>query len=413
LISGRQVSSEESIQELVNCANDDLNNEAIRTQGGFGGFSNPDSNIPNQTCLQDCDLNILKKNPQLAGFSDAFIKQISASDYLRLIEHQTKTETSKSSRETLDERMTSNKDKLGQDYEKEFDDGNTNLCKARFSSAPICSNQTLFQLARKNLPFKGLDPVSCYDLGSVGLGGNCTMKGWSEVHNPGSSNLVLKHFNVRNAENSHSGGSKVSLIDGGESLEIGDPMKEISGMPEFKLALRTMNAAMKRAQPWNYSIEALVHFLENTNYLERDITSGNQASVLTKFVNYILGANAHRWRTETPFFTTRELGQEWGTWRGTTAISAPLPVNHSYIREQKFHNKGSFLKPSNIQHKETRKQPFSDLCIRYNTGRCPNQADSSCQLRTKEGKSVNLRHLCNKIVNGKTCNRNHSALHHR
>ena len=81
------------------------------------------------------------------------------------------------------------------------DDRNSQLHSSRFLGGHVCSNRILWQKAREVLGEKGVEPLANFDLGSVGLGGHVTTRGWIELHDPSSTNLTLKLFNIKNVSN--------------------------------------------------------------------------------------------------------------------------------------------------------------------------------------------------------------------
>ena len=50
-----------------------------------------------------------------------------------------------------------------------------------------------------------------------------------------------------------------------------DEDEQIEGIAEFKLALRALRAAMSFALPWNRSADAILGFMEQSNYCHSEL----------------------------------------------------------------------------------------------------------------------------------------------
>ncbi len=93
-----------------------------------------------------------------------------------------------------------------------------------------------------------------------------------------------------------------------------DEEDQIEGLAELKLALRALRAAMSFALPWNRIADAILGFMEQSNYCNAEL-GGNekQARTLTRLVDYILEENANRWRGKQAFISTGELKEAWSS----------------------------------------------------------------------------------------------------
>jgi hypothetical protein len=167
------------------------------------------------------------------------------------------------------------------------------LHPARFLAGPACSAVRLWLTARDVLGNSSHPPVGCYDLGSVGLAGYISSKGWVELHNMASTKMSIKLFNINNCASRSS------------SKKTGEQDDDIVELGEFKLALRAMRTAYSFAQPWNFSVLALEGFFLQNNFCWQDLQFvDKKALVLTKFTDYVLQQNGDRWRDSEPFLTT-------------------------------------------------------------------------------------------------------------
>ncbi len=79
-----------------------------------------------------------------------------------------------------------------------WDDKSQVLHPARFLGGAACSAKKLWREVREVIPLEGIPSLSNYDLTSIGLGGCITMRGFKEMHNPGSPHITLKLFSSSN-----------------------------------------------------------------------------------------------------------------------------------------------------------------------------------------------------------------------
>ena len=76
-----------------------------------------------------------------------------------------------------------------------------------------CSTKKMWTEAREQLGLTGGKPVGCYDMGSVGMGGFVTNKGWIELANPSSSKISLRMFTINNCGSKLMGGKSDATKD--------------------------------------------------------------------------------------------------------------------------------------------------------------------------------------------------------
>lgn len=275
------------------------------------------------------------------------------------------------------------------------DDRGGILHQARFLGGAGCSAQCIWLKAREVLGTEGIPALGNYDMDAIGCGGSVTAKGWQELHNPASPNLNLKFFHMGNVGGGAAASKRLCLEEDSAAFTVGDSLKEIHDLEEFRRALHTAREAMGYALPWNKSISAICGFMQSSNFCSKDLANRpNRAALLTGFVNYIFTRNAQNWINKLSFITTNELAYVWTTWFGQQPSSAmPTPKQDSRKQGQKGSAK-----------------PRDDLCRRYNSSAgCPNSA-SDC--KTTYGNK--LRHLCNqRTQNGKPCEKEHPRFEHK
>jgi hypothetical protein len=228
-----------------------------------------------------------------------------------------------------------------------------------------------------------LPPVSSYDMGSVGLAGYVTPRGWVELHNPASSRLSIKQFNINNCGN---------RVSSGKATDAGEDIMEIG---EFRLALRTLRTAMAFVMPWNFSVQALEGFFIQSKFCNADLSGvEKQAQFLTQFTDYVLEQNSDRWRDSVAFLSTGELKSTWDAFFG----SKPVSVTASKPRK-------SADKP---KVKVGEKNVSLGICYAWNRGQCL-KAETNCT--TAKGRP--LKHICNFLADIskplEVCGKDHSC----
>lgn len=262
-----------------------------------------------------------------------------------------------------EDRLSVNKTQLASTY-YEIEAGRDNrwntIHPARFLPGASVSSAKMWINARKVVGLKGYAPVGNYDMSSSGLAGLITPRGWIEIHDPSSTKLKLKLFNVNSVSSSSKGREEDDFCE----------------LADFKLAMRAMKTAMKHVMPWNHSIDAIDGFLEQTNYCSTDTSqTEKRAQLLTQFVDYALGQNAEHWRDEQPFLSCGDLKTAWSSFYGIRARSAPK-------KKEKKNDKDG--------RKKSIATKGDGVCWNYNDGRCL-KAAGDC--KTFSGKE--LKHTCN------------------
>jgi len=304
-------------------------------------------------------------------------------------------------------KLAANMQQLAQNpvrVEPGLDDRKTKISSSRFTLGGLCcSNQEAWLHGKSHIGQDGILAIGCYDMDSIGCGGCVTPKGWLELHNPGSTELKLKHFYMPNVGSAASAGKRVSVEDGSDAINIGDSMKEIADMEGLRSALNAAREAMCSVMPWNRSISAILGFFCNNNFCQADL-QGNirRAAILAEFVDYVLSRNAMNWSNSLAFLTTDDLTHVWNTWRSKRTYSIMSSVLDKSSRES---SRGP---PS----KFPRKQEKDDICRQYNsTQGCPKKTEDC---KTPFG--FKLRHVCNVFLQGgkgKRCEKDHPRKDHK
>ena len=269
------------------------------------------------------------------------------------------------------------------------------LHAARCLPGATCSAAKLWLHARSVMGDRGHPALSTYDMGSIGLGGCVSAKGWVEIHDPASASISIKMFAMGNCV-SRSQSSK------------DEDFPEMSDLSEFKAAIRVLRGAMAYVHPWNRSIDALENFLIQSNFGGTDLAGvAKPAAFLSQFTDYVLVENASRWRGMEPFLSTRDLRNTWADYisQKSATISAFKKANNTSNTKQhnqKPHYQGGqqnqqAFDPAGHQYahpSEKMKLPnhlFLDgVCVLWNMGKCL-KAPGTCT--SKRGNV--LKHVCN------------------
>jgi len=322
--------------------------------------------------------SLRKKFTFLSEFSDAFIRSQRTGDLLKMESTAIKIKLLERSTDH-DDKLASNRMELENNVVKlgaAEDNRWTKLHPARFLPGMACSTKKMWVMAREELGLVGGRPVGCYDMGSVGMGGFVTNRGWCELANPGSSKISLRMFSINNC------GSKMSSGKVGRG-DRDHEMEDILELGEFKVALRALRVAASFVAPWNFSFIALENFLIQCNFCNSDLAGiDRQAQILTQFVDYVLGENANKWRDGEPFLDSSALRGHWESFFAARPQSGLATKN----RQKDTSSSGQ-------KQKSGQKRTWVDICFEWNVGKCPKSA-TDC----KTWRGTPLRHVCNHIA---------------
>jgi hypothetical protein len=380
----------EELEENIGEARSLITEELTRTRDGFEGVggSRATADPGKKTAMEDgMDLSALKEDyPSLSKYSDQFLKATPLETLLKLTATKLKMSEIEKGR-GAEERLTANRSKLAGTQTKVVE-GTDNrwdkLHPARFLPGAACSAAKSWLAAREVIGETGVVPISTYDMGAVGLAGYVTARGWLEIHNPASTSISIKMFNINNC------GTRTTGLKGKtEEENVG-----IEDLGELKLAVRAAREAMNFAMPWNRSIAALDGFFHMTNFCHTDLVGLEKPGLLlSQFIDYILWENANKWRGQEPFLSAGDIKTYWA------AFFSGRPQAH--LQKAKVEQ----AKPPWQQRQQSSswgrgggpnfttfggKGFFDDICGLWNMGRCL-KAPGTCLT----SKGVPLRHVCN------------------
>jgi len=235
--------------------------------------------------------------------------------------------------------------------------------------------------------------------------------------------MALKLFTAGNVGHNTLSSKRITFTDADNSFDVGDSLKEVASLEEFKTAFRAMRVARHFALPWDFSLVAVEGFLFNSNFGATELQhSANRTQTLTAFVNYILGLNAQRWTRKMAFLDTGEIENLWPSFYRTRAPAAAVQpaVTPQTIQQQPAQAPVQFAAPRwrpkaprqlPSQNAASPKPPVpgglaakalmnlttgsayqqgNPICRRYNYVNCPN-ADAACFSPS----GVKLWHVCN------------------
>ncbi len=305
---------EKMVEEQLRIAEEALADESNRSRAGFKSGPTPDPGA-DQPATMDLD-SIKKKFSFLAEYTDEFISKNGLDTIIKLESTALRLKEAEKGRAT-EEKLALNRDELAATTIKVMagvDNRWDQIHPARFLPGAACSAAQLWLLARDSMGNSPQTPVSSYDMAAIGLRGCVSSKGWVNIANPGGSGIRLAQFSMTGSTSSKPSSS---------SSTSKDEDNQIEGLAEFKLALRALRGAMSFALPWNWSVDAILGFMEQANYCQTEL-GGNekQARVLTRFTDYILEENANRWRGKQAFVSTGEMKEAWSSFYSTLPSQA-------------------------------------------------------------------------------------------
>ncbi len=125
------------------------------------------------------------------------------------------------------------------------------------------------------------DPIGNYEVVSLGIGDLITPRTWGEIHKPNSRQLSIRMLSQKSVDESW------RLSDKNESP------KEFESLHEFKMAMSSLDIAIRKVMPWNMAFSTLHNFLITNEFGEAELDEkGPRLTHLANFVDEILRANA-------------------------------------------------------------------------------------------------------------------------
>jgi hypothetical protein len=218
------------------------------------------------------EIENFKKNwPHLKNFSDSVLKNATLSELTGMARQKL------SGSKLLSQILSTNFEQIQNFPEKVeagLDDCVGKAHPARFLRGYVGDAQELWLQAREKWGIDGIDPISNYEVVSVGLGDLLTPIAWSELHKPQLQAVVHQDAFQQL---------------GGRGLERGDksdPLKEFETMQEFRVAIATLDGGFQKVMPWNMSFKTLSNFMISINYGEADLPAkSNKLVLLANFVD--------------------------------------------------------------------------------------------------------------------------------
>jgi hypothetical protein len=198
--------------------------------------------------------------------------------------------------------------------EKGEDDCTGKVHEARFLRGFVGDARTLWVQAREKLGMHGLDPISNFEVVSMGLGDMLTLAVWAELHSPNSQKLSIRML------------SSGLDQDSWRAADRPDSPEEFNSLQELKIAVATLDGAIQRVTPWNAAFKMLTVFLTANNFGEAEL--GSQPSRIFLLANFIDEVLSKR----------QKLGGEKGFQIGSR-IRSPVAGNDSPPGSRRFETK--------------------------------------------------------------------------
>jgi hypothetical protein len=246
------------------------------------------------------EIENFKKNwPHLRNFSDSVIKNATLSELTGMARQKL------SGAKLMSQVLSANFEQV-QNFPEKIEGGVDNCLgkvhPARFLRGFVGDSQNLWKQAREEWGVEGIDPISNYEVVSIGLGDLLTPAVWNEIHKPNSRRLSVRMLSTKSVEEAWKLGDK------------SDTLKEFETLQEFKMAVATLDGAFQKVMPWNLAFKTLSIFLVSINFGESDLpTKSNKLVLLANFVDEVLRGNARNWEEKKSFFSYQDLAVKWTT----------------------------------------------------------------------------------------------------
>jgi hypothetical protein len=263
---------------------------------------------------------------------------------------------------------------------------------ARFLRGYVGDAQNLWLQARENWGVDGIDPISNYEVVSVGLGDLLTPIAWSELHKPNSRRLSIRMLSNASVEEAWKAGDKL------------DSLKEFESVQEFRVAMATLDGGFQKVMPWNMSFKTLSNFMISINYGESDLPAkSNKLIQLANFVDEVIRANARNWEEKKSFLSYQDLAIKWTTSVTRRLGGASGPSEMGSKKQGKTKSQPTDRRPMKVP---------GWVCKRFNDGRCDSKEDRH---QSPWDASYVLKHLCSKWLKDKNrcCLEPHPELKHK
>jgi hypothetical protein len=306
-----------------------------------------------------------------------------------LIRLDTKMNKDGKSNKKLTEKLQKNfeKSKTTTRVKSGYDNRYDTLHDARFLGGHTCGHAKIWLQARAKIGITGLDPISRYDVDSLGISDKLNCNIWNVLHNPGSRELSIKLFAPEALKHARGSMDKETAL----------PKKEFEQFSDLKTALATLRTATQLIFPWNLSISTIEMFLNTVNFGEKEnVNKTTKLSFLSEFIDDILRRNAEAWDDANPFWDFDKISNKW-----IREVAMKFPRNGGNGKaENSYQKNNQFKKQQNDTTKTASpiKTEFKKLlvpngvCRRFNLSLCPNQSDDTCVAPWDTAKT--LKHIC-------------------
>jgi hypothetical protein len=326
----------------------------------------------------------------LKEYSDAVLASTPIETLLKLESTSIKLKNMEKAKD-LEDRLASNREDLDSliiQVQAGTDDRRSILHEGRFLPGAVCSAEKMWKRGREVVRKEDHPAVSGYDMGSLGLGGHVTPKGWLALADPGYSAISINLFCISNCGKRTFGKSDNCNEDN---------LRDVVEIGELKTAMRVLREAMSYVHPWNKSVSVLEGFLIQTNYCSAEVESlDNQAAIISQFVDYVLRENSNRWRGGESYLGLSELKSAWESFFGSRPQSLMVKKKEGGggakggQGQQGVKGAGGGSQQGQGRKNWVPQQFFKDdICVMFNLGKCVKPPGHVTATGT------HLRHVCN------------------
>jgi hypothetical protein len=258
---------------------------------------------------------------------------------------------------------------------------------ARFLRGYVGDGQDLWLQGRKILGAEGIAPICNYEVVSMGLGDLLSPKVWAKIHKPNARDLSITML------------SQGSVEEAWKNPDKSDTPKEFDSLFDLKMAMVTLEGAMHKVMPWNFSYKTIYIFMVSVDFGETDLAGcDTRTQILANFVDEALRANARNWEEKKKFLSHQDLCVKW---------TALITRKASLLKAAN----GSKDKGKQGEGKDKRRVP-SWVCKAFNDGKCTQKDDRH---PSDWNPNFFLKHVCNRWLpdKNKHCLEGHKRGDHK
>ncbi len=247
--------------------------------------------------------------------------------------------------------------------------------------------QDLWLQGRKILGAEGIAPICNYEVVSMGLGDLLSPKVWAKIHKPNARDLSITML------------SQGSVEEAWKNPDKSDTPKEFDSLFDLKMAMVTLEGAMHKVMPWNFSYKTVYIFMVSVDFGETDLAGcDTRTQILANFVDEALRANARNWEEKKKFLSHQDLCVKW---------TALITRKASLLKAAN----GNKDKGKQGEGKDKRRVP-SWVCKAFNDGKCTQKDDRH---PADWNPNYFLKHVCNRWLpdKNKHCLESHKRGDHK